>query len=159
MLKIFILSLLVLANRTNDSFLGVECFPKEGIIKASVRLKYADFIFDYRYAINDDQQFGPSGEIDTTKILVSQYLDKRIQIFADGKKLRVKLMAIESADDELRLDLLYYYNKRAKLFKVKNMMISEYNENQSNHLIFKYKDFEQGVTLTPKKMEETFKVK
>jgi len=159
MLRIFILSLWVLSNPVNESFMGLECFPENGIIKAFVKLRYTDFIFDYRFTINDDQHFDLSGKIDTAQILVSKYLDSRVHVFADNKKLKGKLMNIESANGELKLDFIYYFNKRAKLFRIRNLMLTEYKEHQSNHLIFKYKDFEEGVTLTPRKTEHIFKVK
>jgi hypothetical protein len=137
----------------------MECFPDKGIIKTFVRLKYTDFVFDYRFIINDDQDFDPSVKIDTTEILVSKYLERRIQVLAGGNKLKGQLTNIESVNGELRLDFIFVYNKKAKLFKVKNAMLTEYREIQSNFLIFKYKDFEEGVELTSEKMEQTFKVK
>jgi hypothetical protein len=87
-LKTFILSLWIFAHAANVSFLGVECFPEKGIIKVNLNLNYNDFIFDYRLIINDDQSFDLSGKIDTAEILVSKYLDNRIQIFADDKMLK-----------------------------------------------------------------------
>lgn len=159
MLKTFILTLLVVANPVNESFLGVECFPEQGIIKACLNLEYNDFVFDYRYAINDDQHFEPSGQIDTTKILVGKYLELRVKVYADGEMLKGQLTNIESAGGKLKLDFLYYFNKRAKQFRVKNVMFTEYNEDQSNLLIFKYKDIEEGVLLTPERPERTFRVK
>lgn len=159
MFRTFIITLLVIAYPMRDSFMGVECFPEKGMIKAFVKMNYNDFVFDYRFTINDDQHFDPSGKIDTTQILVSKYLENRIQIFADEKLLKGQITGIESADGELRLDFIYSYNKRSKLFKIKNLMLTEYKESHSNHLIFKYKDFEEGVTLTRKKTDQSFKVK
>jgi hypothetical protein len=139
--------------------MGLECCPGKGIIKVVLKLNYDDFIFDYRFTINDDQNFEPSGVIDTTKILVSKYLTNKVQIFADDKKLKGQLTNIESVNGELNMNLLYYYSKKAKRFKVKNTILTGLNKNQSNLLIFKYNDFEEGVKLTPEKTEQTFILK
>jgi Domain of unknown function (DUF6702) len=159
MLKALILSYWVFAYPMNDSFMSIECFPEKGIINAFIKLKYTDFIFDYRFTINDDQHFDLSGKIDTTQILVGKYLEARVRITAGDKKLKVRLTNIESSNGELKLDFKCYYDKKAKLFTVKNLMFTEYREHQSNFLIFKYKDFEEGVLLTPEKTEQTFNVK
>ncbi len=159
MLKSLILSLLMFAHPANVSFLGVECFPEKGIIKVSLNLNYNDFIFDYRLTINDDQSFDLSGKIDTAEILVSKYLDNRIQIFADDKILKGHVTSIESSDGKLKLDLIYNYNKRSKCFKVRNLILTDVNRSQTNLLIFKYNDLEEDVKLTPEKAEHTFTVK
>jgi hypothetical protein len=159
MLMTFFLSIWVFAQTVHVSFMSMECFPGKGLIKIVLKLNYDDFIFDYRFTINDDQNFDPSGGIDTTKILVSKYLTNRVQIFADDEKLKGQLTNIESVNGELNMDLLYYYSKRAKRFKVKNAILTDLYKNQSNLLIFKYNDFEEGVKLTTEKTEQTFKVK
>jgi hypothetical protein len=156
MLKTLILSLLVFAPSMQDSFTGVECFADKGIIKVFIKLNYNDFIRDYRYIVNDDQNFDPSGGIDTTKIFVLKYLDNRVQIFADDKKLEGQLTKIESADGELKLDLLYNFNKRAKRFRLKNMILKDLSKYHSNLVIFKYNDFEEGARFTPEKTEHIF---
>jgi hypothetical protein len=158
MLKIIILSLLVSVQIPHVSFMGMECIPEQGIISALLKLNYNDFIFDYRFAINDDQNFDPSGKIDTTEIFLSKYIVGKVQISADDKILKGKLTNIESANGELRIDLLYYYNKRAKRFKVKNTILTDINKDQSNLLIFKYNDFKEGVELSTGKTEQKFKV-
>ena len=149
----------LIANPVHETFMSVECFPDRGLIKAFVRLRYTDFVFDYRFTINDDQHFDPSGKIDTTEILAGKYLDRRIQVSAEGDKLKGQLTNIDLVNGEMKLDFVYHYNKSVKLFKVKNTMLTEYKEKQSNFLIFKYKDFEQGVELTPEKTEQIFEVK
>jgi hypothetical protein len=159
MSRIIILSFLLNFQSVNVSFLGVECIPEEGIIRTFLKLNFNDFIFDYRVNINDDQSFDPSGKIDTTEILLSKYLNDRVQISADNISLKGKLTKIESANGELKIEASYYYNKKAKQIKVKNIILTDTNKDQSNLLIFKHKNFEEGVELSPLKKEYIFKVK
>jgi hypothetical protein len=159
MLKTLFLSLWIIAQPTHVSFLGVECFPEKGIIKTYLKLNYNDFVNDYRFTINDDENFDPSGKIDTAKILVSKYLANRIQIFADNKKLEGQLMNVESSNGELNIDLLYNYNIKAKRFKVKNTILAGFSKRQSNLLIFKHNDFEEEVKLTAELTEQVFIVR
>ena len=158
-LKTFFLSLWIFAHPASASFLGVECFPEKGVIRASLNLNFNDFVFDYRLVINDDQGFDLSGKIDTAEILVSKYLESRIQIFADDKLLKGQVTAVESSDGKLKLEQEYNYNKSSKSFKVRNLILTEVNRSQANLLIFKYNDLEEDVKLTPEKVEHTFNVK
>lgn len=160
MLKIIILSFCLTSLQTaHDSFLGIECIPVKGIIRTSLKMNYNDFIFDYRININDDQIFDPSGKIDTTEILLSKYLLSKIQISADDKSLKGKLMNIEFENGNLKFELVYDFDKRARQVKVKNTILTDVNRNQTNLLIFKYDHHEEGVKLSPEKTEHTFKIK
>lgn len=160
MTKIILITLLIcLQAKKEVSFLGVDCIPEQGIIKAFLKLSYNDFIFDYRVNINDDQSFDPSGEIDTTEILLHKYFNDVVQISTDDKSLKGKLTKIESANGDLIIEALYNYNKRSKQIKVRNTILTDNNKNQSNLLIFKYSNFEEGVELSPENTEYTFNIK
>jgi hypothetical protein len=138
--------------------MGVEYFSETETFKVFIKLNYHDFILDYRFSINDDQSFDPSGKIDTAIILVDKYFNNKVQIFADDKKLKGRLTSIESADGELKMNFLFNSIKRARHFRVKNRILTELREDQANLLIFKYKDFEEGIKLTSGKSEYTFRV-
>jgi hypothetical protein len=140
------------------SLMSVEYSDKKDALEVFIKLDYDDFITDYWYTINDDQVFEPSGKIDTTLILVYKYLNDKVQIFADEKKLKGQITKIESVDGELKLNLLYSYNKRAKNLKVKSFILTGVYKDQSNLLIFRYNDFEEGVRLTSEKIEHSFNV-
>lgn len=158
MLRLILISILFSLQTNNASFLGVECVPDQKIIRSFLKLNFTDFIFDYRVNINDDQVFDPSGKIDTTEILLSKYLNEKVQIFANGSRLSGKVMKIESSDKLLQVELLYRY-KKAKQIKVRNTILTNINIDQSNMLIFKYDDFEEGVKLTPVQTEFVFDVR
>jgi hypothetical protein len=159
MLKTFFLSVLVFAQTVHVSFTGLSCFPEKGLIKVFLKMNYNDFIFDYRVNINDDQNFNFSEGIDTSEILVSKYLASKLQVFADDKELRGQLTNIEFVNNELNMNLIYHFSKRAISFKVKNTILTKLNKNPSNLVIFKCDDFEEGVKLAEEKTEHTFIVK
>lgn len=160
MMKLIFIGFMLLGMQAaRVSFLGVECVPDEGVIMSCLKLNYNDFIFDYRLSINDDQEFDPSGKLDTTQILLSKYLSDRIRIFANDNRLKAKIIAIEYTEGELKIDLLYNYDRKAKQFRVQNTILTDFNKNQSNLLIFKYKDIERGVKLSARKTEHIFNLK
>jgi hypothetical protein len=159
MLKLFILSLLVSFQTSHVSFLGMECIPDKGLIKTHLKMTYNDFMFDYRMTINDDQYFDPAGKIDTTVILVNQYLHDKIRIYADNRNLKSNLISFESDNGEMRFELLFYYDKKPKQFRVINTILDGINIRQKNLLIFKYDEVEEGVSLSYGETQHTFIVK
>lgn len=159
MFRLVFLFLLLMLQSAHVSFTGVECFPDKGEINLFLKLPYNDFIFDYRYTIDDDQNFDPSGSIDTTKVLVSCYLNNQIQIFADNMKLKGYLTSLSYSDGELKLNVRYYFSNKTRQFKVRNTIHNGAVKIQDNMLIFKYKDLEEGVKLTSDNPEKLFHVK
>jgi hypothetical protein len=136
--------------------LSVEYYARSEVFNVFLKLNSDDFIFDYRNSINDDQGFDPSGKIDTTIILAGKYFNNKVQIFADDKKLEGRLMSIESDNGEIMMNFLFNNNRNARHFKVRNQILTDLYKDQSNLLIFKYNDFEEGVKLTSGKAEHTF---
>jgi hypothetical protein len=76
-----------------------------------------------------------------------------------NKKLEGRLISIKSADGELIMNFLINNNRRARVFKVKNQILTGLYKDQANLLIFKYEDFEEGVKLTSDITERTFNIK
>jgi len=159
MYRILFFSIWFLFHPVHVTMTSIDYVRDKDAFKVFVRMYYDDFILDYRNSINDDQDFDPSGKIDTAIILVSKYLNNKVQIFADDKKLEGRLINIKSADGELTMNFLINNNRRARVFKVKNQILTGLYKDQANLLIFKYDDVEEGVKLTSDMTEQTFKIK
>jgi hypothetical protein len=159
MIKFFFLLLWLFPQTVHESLMSAECFPDEGVIRVFMKMRHADFVYDYRHMINDDQLLDSSDKIDTTEILVRNYIDSRVQIFANEKILKGRISKFESANGEVNMNLLFQYNKRSKNFKVINTFMNGVNRNPSTLLIFKYKDYEKDVKLSEIKTVETFVIK
>jgi len=159
MYRILFFSIWFLFHPIHVTMTSIDYVRDKDSFKVFVRMYYDDFILDYRNSINDDQDFDPSGKIDTAIILVSKYLNNKVQIFADDKKLEGRLINIKSADGELTMNFLINNNRRARVFKVKNQILTGLYKDQANLLIFKYDDVEEGVKLTSDMTEKTFKIK
>ena len=159
MYRILFFSIWFLFHPVHVTMTSIDYVRDKDSFKVFVRMYYDDFILDYRNSINDDQDFDPSGKIDTAIILVSKYLNNKVQIFADDKKLEGRLINIKSADGELTMNFLINNNRRARVFKVKNQILTGLYKDQANLLIFKYDDVEEGVKLTSDMTEKTFKIK
>jgi hypothetical protein len=109
--------------------------------------------------INDDENFEHIVKIDTTRILVSKYINNRVTLFGDDRRLNGKITGIDFTSSELKLNLLYYFTKNVKQFKVRSTILTGLNRKESTLLIFRCNDFEDGVKLTPEKPEYIYMLK
>ena len=159
MIKLLFFSIWFFLHPVHVTLTSIDYVPETDSFKLFVRMYYDDFILDYRNSINDDQEFDPSEKMDTAIIRVDQYLNNRVQIFADDKRLEGRLINIKSADGEVIMNFKINNNRRARVFKVRNQILTGLYKDQSNLLIFKYKDLEEGVKLTSDMTERTFNIK
>jgi hypothetical protein len=159
MLKTLILFLIFSGLPTHVSLMSVEYLDAKKSFEVFLKLDYDDFVTDYWYSVNDDHVFDPSGKIDTVIVLVKKYLNDKVEIFADETKLKGEITKVESANGEVKLNLLYNYTKGVKELRVKSLVLTNVYKDQSNLLIFRYKDYEEGVKLTTEKIEHSFNIK
>ena len=159
MLKTIILSFIVLAHPVHVSLMSVEYYEKTDVFNVFLKIYFDDFMLDYRLLTGDTAKFDFMANKENAESLIGKYLNEKVQIFAEGKKLDWKLMKFDSSDGELKMDLTFNNKTKSKYFLVKNHIMTDLYKDQSNLLIFRYGNFEEGIKLTSEKQEQIFKVK
>ena len=159
MLKTVILSFFVLAHPVHVSLMSVEYSEKSDVFNVFLKIYSDDFILDYRLLTSDTSKIDFIANRETAEILILKYINEKVQIFAEGKRLDGRLINLDTSDGELKLDLIYNNNRRSKNYLVKSLIMTDLYKDQSNLLIFRYGNYEEGIKLTPEKQEQIFKVK
>jgi hypothetical protein len=62
-------------------------------------------------------------------------------------------------ENEISMNMRYKAEKKTKTISVRNLIMTELYKDQSNMLIVRINDFEEGVKLTSDKPEQAFKIK
>jgi len=137
----------------------VEYSEKSDVFNVFLKIYSDDFLLDYRLLTGDTTKFDFVAKRETAETLIGKYLDERVQIFAEGKKLEGKLLSLVSSEGELKMDLTFNNIKKSQNYLVKNMIMTDLYKDQSNLLIFRYGDYEECFKLTSEKREQNFKVK
>jgi hypothetical protein len=138
----------------------VEYSEKSDSFNVFLKIYADDFLLDYRLLTGDDStRFDFIAKKETAEPLLRKYLNEKVQIFAEGKKLDGKLLTLESSDGELKMNLVFNNNKKSKNYRIKNLIMTDLYKDQSNLLIFRYGDYEEGIKLTAEKQEQNFIVK
>jgi hypothetical protein len=159
MLKTIILSFIVLAHPVHVSLMSVEYSEKADAFNVFLKIYSDDFMLDYRLLTGDTAKIDLVANRENAESLIVKYLNEKVQIFAEGIKLDGKLMNFDSSDGELKIDVIFNNKKKSKNFLVKNLIMTDLYKDQSNLLIFRYGNFEEGIKLTSEKQEQTFKIK
>jgi hypothetical protein len=75
------------------------------------------------------------------------------------KQLSGKLDDMNLSDNEISMNFDFLAVKKPKAFSVKNLIMTGLYSDQSNMIIVKINDLEEGFKLTPDNTEQTFNLK
>jgi hypothetical protein len=159
MLKLFILAFWFAAHPVHVTLLSVEYSDEDKAFSCFLKVYYDDFLLDYKLLTGTVPSIDINGKEENAKETIESYLADRVQIFAGDTKLNGKISGLSLSDNELKINMLYDYNKKSNKFTVKNSILTDIYKDQSNLLIFRYGNFEEGIKLTTEAREKLFKVK
>lgn len=159
MLKIALLTLFAFAHPVHVSLMSIEYAEKEDVFNVFIKIYSDDFMLDYRLLKGDTVLNNISGNKLIAESIVDEYVNARIGIYAERKKLDGKLISFDSSDGELKVNMVFKNKKKSLNYQVKNLIMTDLYRDQSNLLIFRYGDYEEGVKLSPEKQDHIFKVK
>lgn len=120
---------------------------------------FDDFLLDYKLSGSEitDKDFSATDGASLT--MMQKYLEGKIILKVNEKQLPGKLQNMNLADNEISMNLKYGSGKRPRTITVKNLLMTGLYSDQSNMIIIRINDFEQGIKLTSDMTEQTFKIK
>jgi len=158
MFKTLLISLWMIIHPVHVSLLSIDYDRDSDSFKVFVKVYVDDFLLDS--GISDNVQ-----DIDFSDLTlpeparVVKYFDEKIVIYVNDKQLSGKLTDMNLADGELNVNLLFNAEKKINTITVKNLIMTSLYNDQSNMIIVRVNDFEEGVKLTSEKTEQTFNIK
>jgi len=158
MLKLFTLVFWLMVHPVHVTLLSIEYSEEKKLFEAFLRVYYDDFMLDYKLLTGKEQEFDISGNKEEAITCLNGYLKERVQLISGKTPLGFIITDINLSDNELNIYLQFKSDGISKVFTVKNSILADIYNDQSNLLIFRYKDFEEGVKLTPEKREHEFDV-
>lgn len=158
MLKSLILTIYFLLHPVHVSLTSIEYVPELDSLKVFVKLYFDDFLLD---AGMSSEKFpdGKSAQDSLLKsIIFDDYLNSRLKIEVNGKKLTGKLNRLEIVDNEVKADLLYECRRKPEKVTVRNLIMTGLYGDQANLTIIRVGEFEEGVKLTSEMTEKEFNI-
>ena len=159
MLKIFFFSVWLVFHPVHVTLTSIDYIPEMDSFKVFVRMYFDDFLLDCKLNGRDVQNKDFSINNSSSKDVMEKYLGEKIMIKVNEKQLSGKLLDMKLADNEISMNLAYSAGKKPKTITVKNLIMTSLYSDQSNMIIVRINEFEEGIKLTTDLTEQTFKIK
>jgi hypothetical protein len=159
MFKILFFSIWLLFHPVHVTLTSIDYIPEMDSFKVFVRMNFDDFLLDCKINGGDVLTKDFSGDDSSLRDVMEKYIGEKIKIEVNEKQLSGKLQEINLVDNDISMNLLYSNGKKPKTIIVKNLIMTGLYSDQSNMIIVRINDFEEGVKLTADKTEQTFKIK
>jgi hypothetical protein len=138
---------------------SIDYRPELSTFKVFVRMYFDDFLRDCKLNGVDVQNNNFTIDNSTTRNLIERYINDVVILKVNEKQLSGKLNDMNLSDNEISMNFNYLSGKKLKAFSVKNLIMTGLYNDQSNMIIVKINDLEEGFKLTPDKTEQTFNLK
>lgn len=137
------------------SFTSLDYVQDKGAFSGFVRININDLLLDCKCGIEQDKL---AGRDKATVGKLEKYINEKIIILLNGKTIIGSINDFEITSDQININLQYESRGRPETITVKCLIMTGLYADQSNMVIVKVNDFEEGVKLTPALTEQTFKV-
>jgi hypothetical protein len=140
------------------SLTSIDYVRETGDFKGFVRIYLDDFLLDceqHGYEIDQDQLIA---EEPSSQAMLGKYLNEKLVVKVNRKIVKGNLKNVKIADNEIDVELLYENRQTPRTITITSTIMTDLYSDQSNMIIVKVNDFEEGVKLTPELTEQTFKI-
>lgn len=159
MFNTLVLSVWLLFHPVHVSITSIDFRPELDSFNVFVRIYLDDFLLDCKLNDRNIPESGFSEDNSSTRESMENYLNETVIIKVNEKQLAGKMQVIKLADNELSMNLKYFTGRKPKTITVKNLIMTGLYSDQSNFVIVRVNDFEEGTKLTSDLTEQTFKIK
>jgi len=159
MLKCLVFSVWFFFHPVHVTLTSIEYLPDTDSLKVFVKMYFDDFLLDIGINKENSSAINFSSDDLETRGKVEKYLNSKLNIVVDNKLLSGKLNELEIVDNEVKLNLEFSKVRSPGIMSVRNLIMTDLYKDQSNMMIIKVKDFEEGIKLTSDITEKTFKIR
>jgi hypothetical protein len=158
MVRLLFFSLWIAAHPVHVSLMSIDYVQERNIFNVFLKVYFDDLLVDSGIEPNDQKKLVFSGNDEFTRKVISDYLKDRILIIVNKRQINVQLVNMDLSDNELRMNLVFGSAGKVNSITVKNLIMTSLYSDQSNMIIVKVNDFEEGVRLTSQETEKRFEI-
>jgi len=159
MFKSLLISVWFLMHPVHVTLTSIDFLPDTGIYNVFVRMYFDDFLTDSKLNGIVADSVGFYAGTSESRDAMEMYLSKKLIITVNEKTISGKLHEMKVEENEISMNLEFNGVKKPVTMVVKNLILTDLYADQSNMVIVKVNDFEEGVKLTSDITEQTFKIK
>jgi len=159
MFRILVYSLWFASHPVHVTITSFDYIPETVSFKVFVRLYFDDFKVDCKLNGDSIQDEFFSADNQAYLKIVQNYINEKLLLKINDKQVTLKLNDLNVVDNEISMNLEFGNIKKPEKIFLKNILLTELYGDQSNMVILRVNDFEEGVKLTSDRTEQTFIIK
>ena len=159
MLKAFVISLWLIMHPGHVTMTSIDYVQGTDSLKVTCRMEFDDFLKDLQTIDDDRNLIRLFSKQPFPSDLINQYFNSKVFIYVKDKLLIGKLLSANLDDNDIILNLIYRSVKKPKKMTVRNLILTGWYSDQTNLMIIRINDIENGIKLTPEHSEETLILK
>jgi len=158
MIRLLFLSLWLAAHPVHVSLMSIDYVQDQKIFNMFLRVYFDDFLLDSGIEPGDQKKLVFSESDGFTRRVISDYVNDRVNLRVNNRQINAELVNIDLSDNELRMNLTFGSAGKVNSITVKNLIMTSLYNDQTNMIIVKVNDFEEGVRLTVQETEKRFEI-
>jgi hypothetical protein len=159
MLKALAVSLWLIIHPGHVTMTSIDYVQGTDSLKVFCKMEFDDFLKDLQTIDDDRNLYRLFSKQPFPADLINQYFNSKVFIYVNNKLLIGKLLSANITDTEINLNLIYRSGKKPKSITVRNLILTGWYSDQTNLMIIRINNFENGIKLTPGHNEETLIIK
>lgn len=159
MVKSFLLISWLFFHPVHVTVTSIDYIPSKDIFSVFLKMYVDDFLSDFNLSGLNTDNADFSVINSKAKKEMESYLDRRLTISVNSYLPKRKLLEMKVEGNELSMTMEYIVKKTPKVINVKNSIMTGLYNDQTNLVILKVGNFEEGFKLTPESEEQTFTIK
>lgn len=158
MFKIAFFSIWFIFHPVHVSVTSIEYVPEKDMFTAYVKMNFNDFLLDFKLSGGDTEKVKFT-VIDSISLNETEkYINKRFSLKVNNEILKGKLKDLKIEGNEMSMNMELLNSEKPSQIIIGSAILTGIYPDQSNMIIIRVNDFEEGFKLTPEKMEQTFKI-
>jgi hypothetical protein len=159
MFKILVYSLWLAFHPVHVTITSLDYIPETVSFKVFVRMYFDDFKVDCKLNGDTVSKGNFSGDSQSSSNIVQKYISEKLIMKVNDKPVYIELKDFNIVDNEISMNLECRNLKQPERIILKNTFLTGLYSDQSNMVIMRVNDFEEGVKLTSGLTEQTFIIK
>jgi hypothetical protein len=159
MLKALAISLWLIMYPGHVTMTSIDYVKGTDSLKVYCKMEFDDFLKDLQTIDDDRNLYRLFSKQPFPSDLINQYFNSKVFIYVNNKLLIGKLLSANITDTEINLNLIYRSGKKPKSITIRNMILTGWYSDQTNLMIIRINNFENGIKLTAGHTEETLIIK
>ena len=158
MIRLLFFSLWLAFHPVHVSLMSIDYEPEGKVFNMFLKIYFDDFLLDSGLGAEGGDKLVFKDNDEFTMVFLTDYVNEKVRILVNGNQVKAEPVKMDLSDNELRMNFSFRSDPKVRSITVKNNIMTSIYNDQTNMLIVKVNDYEEGARLTALENEKTFDI-